>query len=63
MNMQNPSHLLTSRGVDQLEGEHLAAYNDVRKEFMRAFEIEEKLKCGTSWGKENLLRTRAMKRA
>lgn len=51
MEMQNPPHWLTSRGVDQLEGEHPTAYNDVREEFMETFEIEEKLQCWTLRGK------------
>lgn len=36
MEMQNPPHWLTGRGVDQLEGEHLVAFNEVREEFMEA---------------------------
>ena len=61
--MQNPPYWLTGRGVDQLEGEHLAEYNDVREEFMEAFENEEKLQYGTFLQKETLLRTRTMRRA
>lgn len=63
MKMQNPPHWLTNRGVDQLEGEHLAAYNDVREEFMEAFENEERLQHATLREKDNLLRTRTMRRA
>ena len=63
MEMQSPPYWLTGRRVDQLEGEHLAAYNDVREEFMKAFEDEEKLQYGTLSEKDNLLRTRTMRRA
>lgn len=63
MEMQKPPHWLTGRNVDQLEDEHLAAYNDVREEFMEAFENEEKLQYGTSMERDNLLRTRTMRRA
>ena len=63
MEMQNPPHWLTGRGVDQLEGEYLAEYDDVREEFMKAFENEERLQYGKSLEKVNLLRTRTMRRA
>ena len=63
MEMQNPPHWLTGRGVDQLQGEYLAEYDEVREEFMRAFENEERLQCGKSLEKVNLLRTRTMRRA
>ena len=43
MEMQHPPHWLTDRNVDQLDGEHLAAFNEIREEFMDAFEREEKL--------------------
>ena len=61
--MQNPPHWLTGRCVDELVDENFAAYNDVREEFMEAFENEERLQYGTSWEKDGLLRTRTMRRA
>lgn len=41
--MQIPPHWLTSRGVDQLEGDNLAEYEPVLEEFMEAFDYEEML--------------------
>ena len=46
MQMQNPPHWLTSQGVDCLTGEHFAEYDEIREEFMQAFESEEKLQTG-----------------
>ena len=43
MEMQHPPHWLTDRDLDQLDGEHLAAFDEIRKEFMDVFEREEKL--------------------
>lgn len=63
MEMQSPPHWLTGRRVDQLEGEELAAYNNVREEFMKAFENEERLQYRTVWEKDSVLRTRTMRRA
>ena len=63
MEMQNAPHWLTSRGVDELIDEHLDTYNNVRQEFMEAFETEEKLQQGTFYETDNLLRTRTMKKA
>ncbi|KAL9131472.1 MAG: hypothetical protein Q9217_000620 [Psora testacea] len=66
MEMQSPPHWLTSRNVDQLEGDDLTAYNDMREEFMEAFEKEEKLQNEGELftaKKDNLLRTRTMRRA
>ena len=48
--------------MDQLEGEYLVEYNDMREEFMKAFEHEEKLQYGKLL-KGDLLRTRTMRRA
>ncbi len=64
MEMQSPPYWLTSRNVDQLEDEHLSVYDDVRKEFMEAFENEEKIQQSKlSVGeKDRLLRTRTMRR-
>ena len=39
--MQTPPFWLTSRGIDQLEGDHLAEYGQALEEFMEAFEYEE----------------------
>ncbi|KAL5336617.1 hypothetical protein BJX70DRAFT_271919 [Aspergillus crustosus] len=39
--MLNPPYWLTSRGVDQLNGEHLEPFNKLRTEFMDVFEEEE----------------------
>ncbi|KAL9039368.1 MAG: hypothetical protein Q9180_002570 [Flavoplaca navasiana] len=39
--MQIPPFWLTSKGVDQLEGDHLAEYEQALEEFMEAFEHEE----------------------
>lgn len=36
--VQHPPHWLTGRNVDQLVGEHLADFDDIRKEFMTIFE-------------------------
>lgn len=41
--MVHPPYWLTNRNVDELDGEQLTAFNEVRKEFMRVFEKEEKL--------------------
>lgn len=66
MEMQNPPYWLTNRNVDQLEDVHLDVYNDVREEFMEAFEDEENLQ---NEGKlqlkeeDHLLRTRTMRTA
>lgn len=62
MEMQSPPHWLTGRCVDQLEGEHLVAYNHMHEEFMEAFENEERLQYNTVGEKESLLRTRTMRR-
>ena len=62
LQMQTPPHWLTGRGIDELEGENFTAYNGVREEFMQAFEIEESLQRGTAWGRDKMLRTRAMKK-
>ncbi len=40
--LEHPPHWLTSRNVDQLDGEYLAEFNEVREEFMDVFEKEEK---------------------
>jgi len=47
--MQNPPHWLTNQDVDHLTGRDLAEYDEVREDFMKAFEDEEKL-----LNKENL---------
>ncbi|KAL9126833.1 MAG: hypothetical protein Q9217_004184 [Psora testacea] len=41
--MQHPPWWLTSRGVDQLQGDHLIAFDEIREEFMEVFEKEERL--------------------
>lgn len=41
--LQHPPHWLTNRDLDELDGEHLDAFDEIRKEFMDAFETEEKL--------------------
>ncbi|KAL8797996.1 MAG: hypothetical protein Q9182_007044 [Xanthomendoza sp. 2 TL-2023] len=41
--MQTPPFWLTGRGIDQLEDEHLAEYEQVLQEFMEAFQYEEML--------------------
>ena len=41
--MQHPPYWLTDRGVDQLYGADLDAFNDMHEEFMNAFGIEERL--------------------
>ena len=58
--MQQPPYWLVSCGVDEMEGELLQEYNEVREEFMEAFEKEER-----SLGRmdEDLLLTRTMKRS
>ncbi|KAL8841964.1 MAG: hypothetical protein Q9176_002901 [Flavoplaca citrina] len=38
---QTPPFWLTSKGIDQFEGEHLTEYERVLEEFMEAFEYEE----------------------
>lgn len=43
MEMQGPPHWLTDRDVDQLDEKHLAAFDEIRKEFMDAFKRQEKL--------------------
>lgn len=43
--MHQPPCWLTSRGINELEGESLSQYNDVREEFMEAFENEERSIC------------------
>lgn len=58
MQMQVPPWWLTSEGVDCLVGEPLAKFNEVREEFMEAFQREEKLR-GV---RDDLPRTRAMRR-
>lgn len=40
--MLHPPYWLTSRAIDQLTGEHLKVYQELHKEFMSAFEEEEK---------------------
>ena len=44
--MLHPPYWLTSRGVDQLEGEHLEAFNNMHGEFMEAFAEQENLLSG-----------------
>ena len=39
----HPPYWLTNRHVDQLIGDHLAPFNEMRVEFMNAFEHEERL--------------------
>lgn len=66
MEMQSPPYWLTSRNVDQLNGDDLATYNDMREEFMEAFENEEKLQNKAelfTTKKDDLLRTHTMRRA
>ena len=41
--MQSPPHWLNNRGIDQLEDNDYDDYDVLRKEFMEAFEIEDKL--------------------
>lgn len=41
--MLHPPHWLTDRNVDQLDREHLAAFNEIREEFMDVFAEEEKI--------------------
>ena len=58
--MQQPPYWLVNCGVDEMEGELLHKYNEVREEFMEVFEKEER-----SFGKmdEGLLLTRTMRRS
>ncbi len=63
--MQNPPHWLTNRDLDDLADEHLTPYDDVRREFMEAFENEEKRQEDGNLHMEEkdcLLRTRTMRR-
>ena len=60
MEMQHPPHWLTDRNVDQLTGEHLAAFNEIREEFMDVFEREVKLSPRSD--QYASLRTHTMKR-
>ncbi|GLA85676.1 hypothetical protein AtubIFM56815_009917 [Aspergillus tubingensis] len=46
--MLRPPYWLTSRGVDQLYGEHLDAFSDVHAEFMHIFEQEEQVYAGAA---------------
>ena len=65
MEMQNPPHWLTSQGVDHLTGENFTEYNQVREEFMEAFEHEEKQQNkGKPYTveKDDLPRSRTMRR-
>ena len=41
--LEHPPHWLTGRDVDQLVGEHLADFDDKRKEFMTILESQERL--------------------
>ncbi|KAL9126776.1 MAG: hypothetical protein Q9217_004224 [Psora testacea] len=63
--MQNPPHWLTSQSIDQLTRENLAEYNEVREEFMEAFEHEENLQNeGKRYtDKKGLPRARTMRKA
>jgi len=56
--MQHPPCWLTDRAVDQLDGEHLVTFSQIRAEFMDALRMEEKLL--STPGQEALLRTRIM---
>lgn len=58
--MQQPPYCLVSCGVDEIEGELLHKYNEVREEFIEAFEKVER-----SLGSmdEGLLLTRTMERS
>lgn len=60
MQSQHPPYWITNRSVDELEGDHLAAFDVVRKEFMSAFEAEERLLPSTNKRNE-LLRSRTMR--
>ncbi|MCJ1385572.1 hypothetical protein MMC17_008695 [Xylographa soralifera] len=64
MPMQNPPYWLTSQAVDHLTGEDFAEYEKVHKEFMEAFEQEEKLQNCWKLQKDNndLPRTRTMRK-
>lgn len=57
--MQQPPYWLISCGVDEMLGDRFSQYNEVREEYMEAFEKEERsmLKKG-----QDLLLTRTMKR-
>ncbi|KAF2459375.1 hypothetical protein BDY21DRAFT_413954 [Lineolata rhizophorae] len=60
MEMECPPHWLSNRGVDQLTDEYLTEFNELREEFMSAFESEERLLCPAD--EQALLHTSAMKR-
>ena len=57
--MQQPPHWLISCGVDEMVGESLSKYNEIREEFMEEFEKNER---ATHQHHNNLLLTRTMKR-
>ena len=63
--MQNPPYWLTNQSVDHLTGKDLSEYNEVREEFMEAFEHEEKLQNrGKQYiAKDDLIRARTMRKA
>jgi len=57
--MQHPPYWLSDRNVDELEGEDLAVFDEIRAEFMDAFEKEEKLLLPSK--ERTALRTHTMK--
>ncbi|KAL9127660.1 MAG: hypothetical protein Q9217_003507 [Psora testacea] len=57
--MQHPPYWLTSRAVDDLIGKHLVTFNEMREEFMTAFESEERRL--SSSNESTVPRTRIMK--
>ena len=56
--MQQPPHWLTSCGVDEMVGESLGKYNEIREEFMEEFEKNER---ATHKDQNSLLLTRIMR--
>ena len=60
--MQNPPYWLSSRGIDQLVGEDLTAYNHLHEEFMEVFEFEERQQNCTAREQNQIPHTRAMRR-
>ena len=57
--MQQPPHWLINCGVDEMVGESLSQYNDIREEFMEEFEKNER---ANHQSDDSLLLTRTMKR-
>ena len=57
--MQQPPHWLIICGVDEMVGESLSQYNDIREEYMEEFEKNER---ATHQNDDSLLLSRPMKR-